>query len=217
MRRMVGTMMAVAAVLASAPAWADVRVGVLGGVNVAKMWTSQEDPDVTLSSKTFPAAGIVVDVGFNDRLSLQLEPMYLEKGGKVELREFFGEDVAASLRFSYIELPVLLKVSKSSGPVRPYLILGPRLGYRTGVKSRDEATGEEETPDDADELFEKWDFGVGAGGGLSFDVGRSTVFAEGRYTWGLTALNKEEEGEDVKLKHRGVQVLVGFTFPVGRR
>jgi opacity protein-like surface antigen len=217
MRTMVGTMTAVAAVLVSMPAWAEVRVGVLGGANVAKLWSDQEDPELTLSSKTFPAGGIVVDVGFNDTLSLQLEPMYLQKGGNLEIRDFlFGGDVAASIRMSYVELPVLLKLSKRTGTVRPYLILGPSVGYRTGVKTRDEITGEEQTPDDADEIFKKWDFGVGAGGGLSFNVGRSTVFAEGRYTWGLTTLNREE-AEEVKLKNRGVQVLVGFTLPVGRR
>jgi Outer membrane protein beta-barrel domain len=217
MRTMVGTVAVVAAVLLSAPAWAEVRVGVLGGANIARFAVDKEDPDVTFSSKTFLAAGAMVDVGFNDKLSLQLEPMYLEKGGKVELRNFFGDDFTASLRISYIELPVFLKVSKPTGTVRPYLIAGPSLGYRTEVKTKDEATGEEETTDDADETFEKWDFGVGAGGGLSFNVGRSTVFAEGRYTWGLTTVNKELDPEDSKLKNRGVQVLAGFTFPVGRR
>ena len=208
---------AVAAVLVSVPAGAEVRLGVLGGANIAKFWVDQEDPDVTLMSKTFLAAGVVADVGFNDKLSLRLEPMYLEKGGKVELRNFFGEDFTASLRLSYVELPVFLKVARPTGTVRPYLIVGPSLGYRTGVKTRDEATGEEETPEDADEVFEKWDFGVGAGGGLSFNVGRSTIFAEGRYTWGLSTVNKEEDPEDAKLKNRGVQVLVGITLPVGGR
>ena len=30
----------------------------------------------------------------------------MEKGGRVEIRDLFGEDAAASLRFSYIELPL---------------------------------------------------------------------------------------------------------------
>ena len=217
MRTMAGiTMTALAALVVAIPARAEVRVGVLAGANVAKLQSSEEDPDVTLSSKTFLAAGLVVDVGLTKRVSLVLEPMYIQKGGKLELRNFFGEDVAASLRFSYIELPVLLKVSKSTGRVRPYLLLGPSVGYRTSVKTKDEVTGEEESPDDANEIFEKWDFGVGAGGGLSFNVGRSTVFAEGRYTWGLARVNKDED-DDASIKHRGVQVLVGFTFPLGRR
>ena len=39
--------------------------------------------------------------------------MYLQKGGNLEIRDFlFGGDVAASLRMSYVELPVFLKLSK---------------------------------------------------------------------------------------------------------
>jgi hypothetical protein len=46
---------------------------------------------------------------------------------------------------------------------------------------------------------------------------RATVFLEGRYTWGLANLNAPEEGVDLDVKHRGMQILAGFTFPVGRR
>ena len=216
MRTMPGTMAALAVLLVSLPASAEVRVGALGGLNIAKLHTSEEDADVVLSSKTFPAVGLVLDVDLAKNVSLQFEPMYLQKGGTFLLRDFFGEDVSATLRFSYIELPLFLKLSKASGKVRPFLILGPSAGYRTGFTLKDEATGEEESPDEIDDTFEKWDFGVAAGGGLTVSVGRADVFAEGRYTWGLASLNKDES-EDVTLKNRGVQVLVGFTVPIGRR
>jgi outer membrane protein with beta-barrel domain len=92
-------------------------------------------------------------------------------------------------------------------------MLGPSVGYRVDAKIKDEVTGEEEDADEND--IEKWDLGVAAGGGLTVPVGRATVFVESRYTWGLVDLDKEDE--DTKLKNRGVQVLAGVTFPVGRR
>jgi len=215
MRTMVGAAAGLAMLFVSMPAQGGVRVGALAGANVATLDVNMEDPDVTFRAKTFFAAGAVVEVGLSRHLSLQLEPMYLQKGGKIVIRDFFGEDASASVRLSYVELPVLLKVSKPTGRVRPYLVVGPSVGYRTSVRVKDETTGEEEDPADADENLRKWDFGVTAGAGLAVPAGRATVFVESRYTWGLVNLDKEDE--DLTLKNRGIQVLAGFTFPIGRR
>ncbi len=210
MKTTVRSMTALAALLVAIPLRAETRVGILGGANFATLNFSRVDPEVSLRSKTFFGAGILVETVFSDKLSLQLEPMFLEKGGKIEIRDFFGENAVGSLRFSYIELPVLLRLSKPSGKARPYLILGPSVGYRFRAKAKDEITGEET---DVDEDIEKWDFGVGAGGGLSVPAGRASVFVEGRYTWGLTNVNKADE--DIKIKNRGAQVLAGVAFGVG--
>jgi opacity protein-like surface antigen len=204
---------ALATLFAAVSARGEVRVGVLAGANVANLDLNMEEPDVTLRAKTLFAAGMVVEVGLSRNLSVQLEPMYLRKGGRIEIRDFFGDDASGSLRLSYVELPVLLKLSRSAGRVRPYLMLGPSVGYRVDAKIKDEVTGEEEDADEND--IEKWDLGVAVGGGLTVPVGRATVFVESRYTWGLVDLDKEDE--DTKLKNRGVQVLAGVTFPVGRR
>ena len=215
MRTMVRLVAALAALFVSIPAAAETRAGVLGCVNLATVDFDPHDPDLTLRSKPYFGAGAVLEVRFGKKLSLQLEPLYLGKGGKIEIRNFFGEDVASALRLSYIELPFLLKFSKPSGRVRPYLVLGPSVGYRVGAKIKNEVTGEEENIDDED--LEKWDVSLGGGGGLSVPVGSGVVFLEGLYTWGLTNLNKDEAGDDAKLRNRGVQVLAGVTFLVGRR
>jgi hypothetical protein len=215
MRTMVGPLAALATLLVSMPARAEVRVGALGGVNVAELHINMEDPDLTLHARNLLAVGAVVEIGLSRHFSLQLEPMYLQKGGRIDIRDFLGEDASLSLRLSYVELPVFLKLSKSAGRARPYVIVGPSVGYRTGTRSKDEVTGEEQDPADAAENLKKGDFGVAAGGGLIVPVGRATVFVEGRYTWGLLNLNKQNE--ELKLNNRGVQVLAGFTFPIGHR
>ncbi len=208
-----GITAAVSMLLLSVPARAEVRLGALAGANVATLHANMEDPDVTFRAKTFLAAGAVVEIGFSRSFALRLDPMYLEKGGGIELRNFFGEDAAASIRLSYVELPVLLKVAKPTGRVRPYLILGPSVGYRTSVRVKDEVTGEEDSAD-AEENIKKWDFGLSGGAGLAVPAGRAIVFVEGRYTWGLVNLDKEDQ--DTTLKNGGVQILAGFTLPLGR-
>jgi len=101
----------------------------------------------------------------------------------------------------------------TTGSLRPYLVVGPSIGYRTGATTTDVITGEEQDIEDEDDI-ETWDYGVTAGGGLGYAVGRATIFAEGRYTLGLADLDGPDP--DASLKNRGVQILAGFTVPFGR-
>ncbi len=60
-----------------------------------------------------------------------------------------------------------------------------------------------------------FDFGLGFGGGVRYPHNNKTFFAEARYVFGLTNVNKESDESTVK--NRGLQVFVGVTFPVGTK
>lgn len=204
---------ALALVLVTVPAHAEVGVGILGGVNIATLESNDEEFGDAMESKRFAVGGIVLDFPLSEAVSLRLEPMYMPKGTTATL-EVEGFNFESTLRLPYVELPILLKVSRTTGAVRPYLVIGPSIGYRTGATATDVLTGEEEDVEDADDI-ETWDYGVAAGGGLSYAVGRATIFAEGRYTLGLADLDKQPDAGET-LKNRGVQILARFTVPVGR-
>ena len=55
--------------------------------------------------------------------------------------------------------------------------------------------------------MERFDLGLVAGAGLEF--GRFVI--DGRYTWGLSNINKDES-EDVKIKNRVFAVMAGIRF-----
>jgi len=196
----------------AATAQAETRVGVVGGLSLARMHMSPEDPTGSFETLTGFAGGAVPEVDLSRHLSLSLEPMYVRKGSdfRIEPDDFlFDQGFAGSLRVDYLELPALLKVKLGDGSVRPYLLGGPTAAYRLSAKAS--SMGETE---DSKELFKKWDFGVSAGAGLAFPVGAASAFVEARYGLGLVNVG-EETSENESVKNRGVLVLAGVSFPVG--
>jgi len=197
---------------AAVPSQAETRVGVLGGLSLARIHFSPDEPGTSFETATGFAGGAVVDVGLGKRLALSFEPMYARKGGKFTIAPddfFFGEGLTGSFRLDYLELPVLLKVRFGEGSVRPYLLAGPTAAYRLSAKAS--ALGETA---DAKELFKEWDFGISAGAGLAFPAGKASAFLEARYGLGLANVGEGvQEGESIK--NRALLVLAGVTFGVG--
>ena len=72
--------------------------------------------------------------------------------------------------------------------------------------------------------MKKIEIGFSAGTGISFPLGKFEMFFEGRYTWGLTNLNKGGEinfsvgyinfpveiNENDSMKSRGFQLMLGI-------
>jgi hypothetical protein len=199
---------------AAATAQAETRVGVVGGLSLARMHMSPEDPTGSFETFTGFAGGAVLDVDLSRHLSLSLEPMYVRKGSDFRIESdgfLFDEGLTGSLRVDYLELPALLKVRFGDGSVRPYLIGGPTAAYRLSSKSS--AMGETV---DSKKLFKEWDFGVSAGAGLAFPLGMASGFLEARYGLGLVNV-AEETAENESVKNRGVLILAGITLGVGGR
>ena len=194
----------------AAPANAATRVGIQGGGSFSTFQTSPQEEGVDFGTRTGLVVGAVVDLGLGRRLTLRLEPAYAQRGSELVLR-LFGEESRGKLKLEYVELPVLLKVGLSGGRIQPYLIGGPTLAYRLSAKTQAEAESE-----DVSESFQRWDFGIAAGGGLEFPAGSASVFLEGRYNFGLTNTTAGEGAADFSAKNRGPQVVAGVTFAVGR-
>ena len=210
------------------PARAQVRLGVLGGLNLANLsFEPASDPDPSRSTKL--GAGAVVQFRLAENLELQLEPMYLQKGARQESSfDFsfgdaetdssvtFNADIKAKL--SYLELPVMLKLALGTGSTRPYLMAGPTLGWRLSAKYKGTVTVSgfsQEIDEDVKDLTKSMDLGLGFGAGMSFPAGRAAVFVQGRYTLGLTNINDDPEDTATKIKTDGMQVMAGVTFPLG--
>jgi hypothetical protein len=168
-----------------------------------------------------------VDVPFTDALGLRLEPVYTQKGGSAR-NDALQEE--ATLKASFLEMPVFLRLGVGQ-TTRPYLLAGPTFGV---VLSSDLSGSDTGVPFEGDLMpaTKRLDVGVGVGGGVSRDMGRVAGFVEARYVWGLTNLAKtgeveltspgtsfsmsitlDEEGSEYK--YRGLQILVGFTVPLG--
>ena len=218
---------AVLIALLAGPAVAQTRVGLIGGANSSGYHAPQDGADH--SNETGFVVGAVVDLFFTDVLGLRLEPMYIRKGGSAGSAAVQEE---VTLEASLLELPVFLTLGFGE-TTRPYLLAGPTFGYVLTSKLSGSDTG---IPFEGDLLpvTERLDVGVGVGGGLSRDLGRVSGFLEARYVWGLTNLAKTGEvvltspgtsfstsltldKEVDEYKYRGLQILIGFTAPLGGR
>ena len=172
---------------------------------------------IGIGSITRPGFGAVVEFQLKPSLSLMTGLNVIGKGGRVNDASSFAiwySSVQASNSFdvktTYIEVPLQLKYSFAVGRIRPYLLAGPLVGFRSGdADVIGHVTGEEPivpaspTPPlpgasplpvvpvalsatwsgsgNVQELREV-DLGCGAGVGVTVPFGKSVqVFAEGQY------------------------------------
>ncbi|MFC1725478.1 porin family protein [candidate division KSB1 bacterium] len=201
------------------------RVGIIGGLNSASMELkiNAETPDI--SKKSLIGIGGIVDFKLSEGLYLSLEPMYLKKGADAVSVDQPG--VTFILKLSYLEIPVLLK-KEFGNKLKPYIAVGPVLGYNLNADVEVELSGIV-LKGDMKNIIKPFDFGLAFGGGLSYPVGKSSIFIECKYTIGLSNIEKGGSVEissgplsetlttdpSDKTKNKGLQVMVGVTFPFG--
>lgn len=127
---------------------ADIRFGFKGGVNMAKV--VGDDAQINLSdlkNKVAFSGGVFVSFSLGKYLAIQPEILYTMKGSKTEYME--GDvETSAKLKYSYLEIPLLLKLRIPLGPFAPFIFAGPSVGFLVNdaliVRENSEgATGEQ--------------------------------------------------------------------------
>lgn len=207
---------------------AQVQVGIRGGGN----WGFASKPAFlgsltpTFHPSVGPTGAIFLDIPLSDRFSFRPEVAYVQKGFVV--REGLdinlgGFSLPIGARIAYqsknIEIPLLLKINLSDGPVQPYLIAGPSVSYALDGRIRTRATAFFTTqPYDVDlnygGMLNRWDVGAVGGLGLAVDAGVGKFFIEGRYTHGFTR-QVQVPVVNVDVRNRGIAASIGYSFPIG--
>jgi hypothetical protein len=227
MKKLTCVLVAVFATCLALPVEAQHRIGVVGGLNFADADVEIENEPADVSSRTAFGIGGVVDLRLSEIFSLHFEPMYLQKGaGESELAIQPG--VEWKLKSTHLELPLLLKAEFGT-TVRPYVMAGPTIGILLSSDIEADFSGLT-LKGDAKDASESIDFALAFGAGISYPLGKSSLFLEGRYSLGLT---NNVKGGDVEIasgplaevitwdketdeiKSRGFQIMAGVTFPLG--
>ncbi|HEY6109542.1 MAG TPA: porin family protein [Gemmatimonadales bacterium] len=216
MRSTVGILLLSSALSAVGPVTANsqgLRVGVKGGVNLATWGGS----DVSLfetacgcnnTTRTGVAVGGFVSFDLSRIVRLQPELYYMGKGTKIELA-----GVAASINVSYLELPVLLVVApRVQGTIHPSFFGGGALGVKVGCSIS--GGGASVSCSNASFPTKSLDYGLVFGGGLGFALGKGEALIDGRYNLGLAKVL--DTNPTLSLSHRGLAILAGYSFRVGR-
>lgn len=181
-----------AALTAFVPAAAHAQFGMKGGVAFSTIDVSNGTVD--FSNQTGFVGGVSFGLSLGGTLGLQPELLYVEKG---------GESGNAEVSLSYLEIPVLLKLSAATGQIQPFLVGGPYVNFKLSDGcSVTQASQCLEEPKNSD-------FGLAFGAGLRMG-GTTGLTLELRWDRGLTNINSIEDGFDAK--NRAVMILAGLSF-----
>lgn len=220
--RYVTTLLAIAGLIALAPAHAGAQhatLGVKGGLNVANL--SVDDPsdsDSGFDSQTDFLAGVFAQFTIGSVFAFQPEVLYSQRGAKSR-----DDDPATKLNLNYIQLPLLLmaRLGSRESPIVPTLYAGPQVSFEMRCQVTGESEGVSLGLDCDDPLLDgelqtkKTEYGLVFGGGFEFLYSRLTVHLDVRYNLGLTNLNDSSNASEVSVKSRVWSFMLGFGVPIG--
>lgn len=202
-------------------------IGIFGGPNFADLEIASKEAtwtDLDIKSKTKFCGGGFFGISLNKYMSIQLEPMYVGKGGI--FTETSTPDI--NIKSNQLEFPVIMKVGIGE-KVRPYIIGGMWISFVLDASIETQLAGIQ-LVGDLTKIIKKKEFGALSGAGISVPVWRGSAFVEGRYALGLTNLNKggyldleyhnltvagiQTNPED-KIKTKGFRIMFGYQLPLG--
>ena len=210
MKKVLFTVILAAVILLCSDSYAQFkfRIGPRVGVNIANL---SFDPDfqegIDKSSRLGFKFGALAELGFAPMFAVQIEPMYVMKGAKLE-----AQGAKRNINLSFIEIPILFKVKFVAGSVTPYVFAGPDIGLLLSSNYEDEFNGQTEETDIKD-ITSSIDFAIDLGAGVGFAVGPGAVIMfDVRYALGLSNLNDDPNDTQTTIKSSGIQIVVGAAF-----
>ena len=119
----------------------------------------------------------------------------------IQKRARFAGVQSANVSATYLQIPVMLRVSGGNNAARVYGVVGPAIDVRVGdsVGDLDLTNGD---------VFKSYDVGVVGGVGVQF----AHILVEGRYTRGLRHVNKFDFDNSAKLNVHSFAILAGVGF-----
>jgi hypothetical protein len=195
------------------------------GMSLAKVSISEDLKELYNSPSIKYKAGFIVGVAaefsISERISIQPELLFHQKGYTITTSETFGSATAnysETLTLNYLELPVMAKYTFG----KFYANAGLFFGYGVGGSHKGEVTFGADTekysgkvifesePDnyDGDDWFVDTPFEMGIGLGGGYKLGK--VMLDIRYGIGLTSIYSQKDNFDWTTKNNSIQFTVGY-------
>ncbi|UCE23801.1 MAG: PorT family protein [Candidatus Zixiibacteriota bacterium] len=186
------------------------------GVKVGMSISNLRGDDVGISDyKTGFAAGGFATYLLNENLAVQLEALFVMKGG-IQESSFLD---SGSVSLSYLEVPLLLRVVFPIKPKKPdkpsYYATdkGLRPGFYAGPAIAYSLTDDLKVgvwPDPVSVPAKTIDFAVAFGGGFDMEVGKGMLAFDARYTLGVKRIVAMDWDADVR--NGAATLMVGYVF-----
>lgn len=176
---------------------------IMGGVSFSKYIVSPKEDGVKWDYARGFLGGIGLERNFSDRLLLEFNFLFFQKGSKVEFAEF--PDLKEKYRINALSIPVLLRGKFFYGS-SPYALGGIELSSILAHKAKFE--GEDAV--DLKENTKRIDLGFVLGCGYELELGEQLyLFIEARYHHGLMNIMSNPV-EDQSMKNSTILILIGI-------
>lgn len=191
-----------------------VSPGITGGLNFSSL--SGENVNYSTALTRY-AIGVSAEISSPFLpIAFQLEVLYSEKGGKGDGDYTLPAYVISSLgtyKYSYIDVPILLKYYFSVPAIKPYIILGPSVDFLLNAKREitDISSSMEDyqyTEDIKDRTTHIEISGV-VGVGIKVPLAIIDLSLEARYGYGFTNLYNDDS---YNVHNSVLAVFVGLQF-----
>lgn len=192
------------------------------GFIMANISGTPKEWDDNTSYRTGFTGGVYLSYAFDEDFSIEPEILYTVKGVKSNLYEYedlVSVDLTAS--FSYIEIPVLLTYTFSGAQkVKPRVYAGPSFAYNLSSEV-EIAAWPLSVSADVSSLTHVTDFGIVAGGGISYPFDQGALTLDARFQYGFTNVimsgdfNVNGSPETISVddfKNYGFSVMIGYGF-----
>ena len=187
--------LAVALLVSAGTATAQTSFGVKAGLNLANLSISEADDTFDPENRTGLVAGVFVTIPGGGIFAFQPEFLISQQGAK-----FSDGGDSGTAKIDYFQVPLLARI----GPSKVGIVVGPSLGFRVNAKLSGAGLSTED--EDFSDQIERMDWGLVTG--VTADVGRLVL--DGRYTWGLSNIEKEATAD--KTKNRVISLTLGLRF-----
>ncbi len=213
----------ISASFASAQWSGGVRGGAYGGTITRPDLITGITPDFHwspgVSVALFAEGQLSDNVAFRPELVYQQKGFMMREGTNLNLGNFpVRLGVKSSYRVSYLETPLLLKLSAGNELAKVYAIAGPSVGYALDAQlvTRPQAILDFRpirTNVPLETLgYNRFEFSAIAGAGISIKAGAGELMAEARYQHGVTRLI-DAPVVRANVRNQGVSVSLGYKIP----
>lgn len=180
-----------------------VQAGVKFGVNVADLSFEENDEIEDLDSRKGIVAGGFIVWPMTPAFAVQTEALYSQKGASLS-----DQGVTGGLELDYLDIPILARFTTSPGSnANVHFYAGPSFNFNLRARTKVTFGGESSEEDFSDDIKS---FDTAMIVGASVEVSR--LLFEGRYSWGLTNIDKEDGMSDPAVKHRVLSFGAGIRF-----
>lgn len=185
-------------------------LGAHAGADIGTIATVPPNAFGTITSKTGIAIGAEGDYWITDNLGISIGLAYVQKGANDNLN---GNPFV--LAYKYLQMPVLLKATFGSDPVKPFFFAGPEIGLKLSGKQIGPVLGRDTTIDLSDSLMPKFNIGILLGAGITYTINPEAIlFLEAGYDYGLSNVITQSAGGGNGIYTRDIRASLGILFRI---